>query len=121
MVPSFAPGTKPRSLSQHGSKQFQTILVNNCSPHPSILGTLHGLAQSCTSLARTVGPMLCGYIYGVGLAKGVVGAVFWGLSGFALLGWLTSWLVVEGDGHEIILEGDEVSSVKEQEDVSLRV
>lgn len=59
--------------------------------------------------------MLCGYVYGVGLAKGVVGAVFWGLSAFATIGWMTSWLLREGDGHEIVLEGDELLEAKEEE------
>ncbi|ROV89050.1 hypothetical protein VSDG_08739 [Cytospora chrysosperma] len=84
-----------------------TILVNNCTPHPSVLGTMHGAAQSCSSAARTVGPVLCGFLYGLGLARGVVGAVWWGLAGWALVGWLTSFLLREGDGHEIWLEGDE--------------
>ena len=84
----------------------QTILVNNCTPHPSVLGTLHGLAQSTSSLARTVGPVLSGYIYGVGLEHGLVGAVFWGLSTVAIVGFVASLFVHEGDGHEIWLEGD---------------
>jgi len=84
----------------------QTILVNNCTPHPSVLGTLHGLAQSVSSLSRTVGPMLCGYFYGLGLQRGMVGAVWWGLSGVAVCGFLASLLVHEGDGHEIWLDGD---------------
>ncbi len=84
----------------------QTILVNNCTPHPSVLGTLHGVAQSTSSLARTIGPMLCGYLYGLGLEHGIVGAVFWGLSMVAIIGFVASLLVHEGDGHEIWLEGD---------------
>lgn len=83
------------------------ILVNNCSPHPSVLGTFHGLAQTCSSAARTLGPVLCGFLYGVGLAHGIVGGVWWGLSLWAAMGWLTSWLLKEGDGHEIWLDGDE--------------
>lgn len=84
-----------------------TILVNNSTPHPSVLGTMHGMAQSCSSAARTVGPVLCGFLYGLGLARGVVGAVWWGLAGWALVGWMTSFVLREGDGHEIWLEGDE--------------
>ncbi|OAA61944.1 major facilitator superfamily transporter [Niveomyces insectorum RCEF 264] len=84
----------------------QTILVNNCTPHPSVLGTLHGVAQSTSSLARTVGPMLCGYLYGLGLQHGLVGAVFWGLSGVAVCGFVASLLVREGNGHSIWLDGD---------------
>ncbi|KAK3937409.1 MFS general substrate transporter [Diplogelasinospora grovesii] len=85
----------------------QTILVNNCTPHPSVLGTVHGIGQSVSSFARTVGPILCGFLYGLGLSRGIVGAVWWGLSGVAIAGVLASFLVREGDGHEIWLAGDE--------------
>ncbi|ROW10043.1 hypothetical protein VPNG_06516 [Cytospora leucostoma] len=84
-----------------------TILVNNATPHPSVLGTMHGMAQSFASAARTVGPILCGFLYGLGLAKGIVGAVWWGLSCWALVGWMTSFQLREGNGHEVALEGDE--------------
>lgn len=85
----------------------QTILVNNCTPHPSVLGTVHGIGQSVNSFARTLGPMLGGFLYGLGLANGIVGAVWWGLSCVAACGILASWWVREGDGHEIWLDGDE--------------
>lgn len=84
-----------------------TILVNNCSPHPSILGTIHGIGQSVSSGARTIGPALGGFLYGQGLEVGCVGAVFWGLSGIAGICCIASNFVVEGDGHEIRLEGDD--------------
>jgi hypothetical protein len=85
----------------------QTILVNNCTPHPSVLGTVHGIGQTVSSFARSVGPVLCGFLYGLGLERGVVGAVFWGLSAVAACNFLASLFVREGDGHEIWLEGDE--------------
>ena len=85
----------------------QAILVNNCTPHPSVLGSVHGLGQSASSLARTVGPILCGWLYGIGLERGVVGAVFWGVAGVAVCGLVVSFHVREGSGHEIWLEGDE--------------
>lgn len=85
----------------------QTILVNNCSPHPSVLGTIHGLGQSMSSGARTIGPMLGGIVYGVGLNAGYVGLFWWCLSVIAICGFLASLLVREGDGHEIWLEGDD--------------
>ncbi|KAH8699666.1 major facilitator superfamily domain-containing protein [Ilyonectria robusta] len=85
----------------------QTILVNNCSPHPSVLGSIHGVGQSVNSASRTVGPMIGGVIYGYGLNKGVVGLVWWILSCFGICGILASLLVREGNGHEIWLEGDE--------------
>ncbi|KAI1389405.1 MFS general substrate transporter [Hypoxylon trugodes] len=85
----------------------QTILVNNCTPHPSVLGTVHGLGQSASSLARTVGPILGGWLYGQCLSHGIVGGVFWGLAGIAVCGFIASFFVREGNGHEIWLEGDE--------------
>ncbi|OAQ74798.1 MFS transporter [Purpureocillium lilacinum] len=85
----------------------QVILVNNCSPHPSVLGTVHGISQSVSSAARTIGPMVGGVVYGFGLSNGVVGLVFWALACDAICACLASLLVKEGDGHEIWLEGDE--------------
>ena len=84
-----------------------TILVNNACPHPSVLGTMHGIGQSLSSAGRTIGPSLGGVFYGLGLKKGVVGAVWWGLACVAIVNCVASNWVREGDGHEIILEGDE--------------
>lgn len=84
-----------------------TILVNNCSPHPSVLGTVHGIAQSVSSASRTVGPIAGGWLYGLGLRKGVVGGVWWGLAGVAIVGQVASGWLYEGNGHEILLEGEE--------------
>ncbi|KAI1194676.1 major facilitator superfamily domain-containing protein [Nemania serpens] len=85
----------------------QTILVNNCTPHPSVLGTVHGIGQSVSSLARTIGPVAGGWLYGLGLSHGLVGGVFWGMAGVAVSGVVISFWVREGDGHEIWLDGDE--------------
>lgn len=71
-----------------------------------MLGTIHGIAQSVSSASRTVGPVLGGWLYGVGLQKGMVGGVWWGLAGMAGVGWVASGWVFEGDGHEIYLEGE---------------
>ncbi|KAK4142043.1 major facilitator superfamily domain-containing protein [Dichotomopilus funicola] len=95
----------------------QAILVNNCTPHPSVLGTVHGIGQSVSSLARSTGPVLGGLVYGFGLSHGVVGIVFWGMSAVALCNIVVSRFVREGDGHEIWLEGD----VEENESVERTV
>jgi len=89
------------------------ILINNCSPHPSTLATVHGLAQTVASASRTVAPIAGGWLYGLGLDHGVVGAVWWGLAAVALYGCVASNWVREGNGHEIILEGD---IVEDEED-----
>jgi len=83
-----------------------TILVNNCSPHPSVLGTVHGVAHSVSSFVRTVGPVVGGWLFGLGLRGGVVGGVWWALAGMAGMGAVASAWVREGDGHEVFLEGE---------------
>jgi len=83
-----------------------TILLNNCSPHPSVLGTIHGIGHSVSSAARTLGPSVGGWAYGFGLKSGVVGAVWWLLAGVAAATIVASNFVTEGNGHEIVLEGD---------------
>ncbi|CAG8983517.1 hypothetical protein HYALB_00004318 [Hymenoscyphus albidus] len=83
------------------------ILLNNCCPHPTVLGTVHGISQSASAAARTVGPALGGWLCGAGLEKGVVGAMFWVLAGFAGINCFASNFVKDGDGHEIRLEGDD--------------
>ncbi|CZT06451.1 related to E.coli tetracycline resistance protein TCR1 [Rhynchosporium graminicola] len=97
-----------------------TILINNCSPHPSVLGTIHGIGQSASSAARTVGPALGGWLYGVGLKNGVVGAMFWVLACVAVFSIIASNWVREGDGHEIRLDGDdEAEALAEAENAPL--
>ncbi|KAI0403600.1 major facilitator superfamily domain-containing protein [Xylaria palmicola] len=83
------------------------ILLNNCSPHPSVLGLVHGLGQSVSAGFRTVGPVVGGWWYGASLEAGVVGAGWWGVAGVAGLGCASSFFIYEGSGHEIILEGEE--------------
>jgi hypothetical protein len=84
-----------------------TILVNNSCPHPTVLGTLHGVAQSISSGMRTIGPALTGYLYGQGLQVGVVGVGFWFLAAVACIGLFAGSFVRDGSGHDIILEGEE--------------
>lgn len=72
-----------------------------------MLGTIHGIGQSASSGARTIGPAVGGWLYGQGLEKGCVGAVFWVLAGMASVCCISSNFVKEGDGHEIRLEGDD--------------
>lgn len=91
------------------------ILVNNCCPHPSVLGSVHGVAQSVSSLTRTVGPVLAGWLYGIGLNKGMVGLAWWCMSCVALVGAVAGRFVREGSGHEVWMDGEE-----EEEEASRR-
>jgi hypothetical protein len=83
------------------------ILLNNCSPHPSVLGTVHGMGQSVSAAFRTIGPVVAGWWYGSGLERGVVGAAWWATAGVAASGCATAMWVYEGSGHEIFLPGEE--------------
>ncbi|KAH8657968.1 MFS transporter [Xylariales sp. PMI_506] len=77
------------------------ILLNNCSPHPSVLGTIHGLGQSVSAGFRTVGPVVGGWWYGAGLNMGMVGFSWWAVTGMSALGCGSAMLMYEGTGHEI--------------------
>ncbi|KAL7621599.1 hypothetical protein AAE478_008924 [Parahypoxylon ruwenzoriense] len=83
------------------------ILLNNCSPHPSVLGLVHGLGQSVSAGFRTVGPVVGGWWYGAGLEAGMVGASWWAVAVVSALGCVAAMFIYEGSGHEIILEGEE--------------
>lgn len=82
------------------------ILLNNCSPHPSVLGTIHGLGQSVSAGFRTVGPVVGGWWYGFGLDIGMIAWGWWGVAIMSVLGCVTALGMYEGSGHEIFLEGE---------------
>ncbi|KAF1966566.1 MFS general substrate transporter [Bimuria novae-zelandiae CBS 107.79] len=82
------------------------ILLNNCCPHPSVLGTVHGVGQSVSSFTRTFGPIVFGWLFGKGLDIGVVALGWWSLACVAVVGSIAAQFVREGDGHEILLEGE---------------
>ncbi|TQV93769.1 MFS transporter [Cordyceps javanica] len=83
------------------------ILLNNCSPHPSVLGTIHGLGQSVSAGFRTVGPVVGGWWYGYGLDIGMVAWGWWSVAIVSAVGCLTALGVYEGSGHEVRLEGED--------------
>ena len=83
------------------------ILINNSSPHPSVLGTIHGIGQATSATFRTLGPMLAGYWYGVWTESGYVGMAWWIVGSVAAIGCVASFWVRNGSGHEIFLPGEE--------------
>ena len=96
--PSFSLVVALQVLSRTFVLPAAIILVNNSVSDPSVLGTIHGLAQSISSGARTVGPFLGGLGLSLGLSHNIIGAVWWALALEALLGWLVSWSIYEGEG-----------------------
>ena len=86
------------------------ILINNCSPHPSRLGSIHGVAQSIGASARFIGPVVGGAVFGAGDAMGVVGLAWWLLAGVGSVSWAVGMFVREGSGHEILMPGEKRTS-----------
>lgn len=83
------------------------ILLNNCSPHPSVLGTIHGLGQSVSAGFRTVGPIVGGWWYGMGLDWGMSAFSWWAVAIASVLGSVASLSLYEGSGKEIELDDEE--------------
>lgn len=83
------------------------VLTNNCSPHPSVLGSLHGVASSVSSGAFSIGPIISSWLFGKGLRMGFVALAWWVLAVESLGVQITSRLIYEGDGHEIKMDGEE--------------
>ncbi|KAK5788808.1 hypothetical protein VI817_009766 [Penicillium citrinum] len=98
--PSFTVVVFLQVISRTFALPAAIILVNNCVTDPSILGTVHGVAQSISSGARTLGPLLGGWGLGLGLANNMVGAVWWALAVESLIGWFVLWSIYEGKGIE---------------------
>lgn len=83
------------------------ILLNNSSPHPSVLGTIHGLGQADSATFRTLGPILSGSWFGTWSERGVIGMSWWFVAAISALGCIASYYVRNGSGHEILLPGEE--------------
>ena len=122
IMPSSTPSPEPASgiliwggivivlLLQVTARTFtlpaSIILLNNCSPHPSVLGTIHGLGQSVSAGFRTVGPVVGGWWYGYGLDIGMVAWGWWLVAAMSIVGSTTALGMHEGSGHEVHLPGE---------------
>jgi MFS family permease len=72
------------------------LLINNSSPSPAMLGTIHGMGAATSSAFRTIGPIVAGHWYGQGLQKGVVGWAWWWLAVVSVLGIVPSFWAQDG-------------------------
>jgi hypothetical protein len=62
------------------------MLLSYSSPHPLLLATMNGMGQTTAALARTIGPIFAGYLYGVMFTKHMSSFVWWAIGVPALLG-----------------------------------
>ena len=88
------------------------LLLNNSSPHPSVLATVHGLGSSTSAAFRTIGPMVAGHWFADGIRSGMVGWAWWMVALVAFAGFVASWWVKNGSGHQILLEGEKREGVE---------
>lgn len=98
-------------IGRTGVTPATTLLINDCTPHPSVRGTIHTTGVVIGNLSRSIFPVIAFAIFGKGLDIGVVGLGFWCLACLGVLACVASRWVTEGtNGKEIDLEGEEVST-----------
>lgn len=98
-------------IGRTGVTPATTLLINDCTPHPSVRGTIHTAGTVIGNLSRSVFPVIAFAIFGKGLDIGVVGLGFWCLACLGVLACITSRWVTEGtNGKEIVLEGEELAA-----------
>jgi hypothetical protein len=96
-------------IGRTGVTPATTLLINDCTPHPSVRGTIHTAGTVIGNLSRSIFPIVAFAIFGKGQEIGVVGLGFWCLACLAVVAVCASRWVVEGsNGKEIVLEGEEV-------------
>lgn len=75
-----------------------TILLTNSAVSLRILGTLNGVATSVSAIGRATGPAVGGAMFEVGAERGWAILPWWVLAGFAILGAIPVWWIVEMEG-----------------------
>lgn len=98
--PAFTITVGLQVVSRTFSLPAAIILVNNSVTDASVLGTVHGVAQSISSAARTLGPFIGGWGLGLGLQHNMIGGIWWAVAVEALVGWALLWTIYEGKGIE---------------------
>ena len=87
-------------LLQVGARTFSLpgsiLLINNSSPSPALLGTVHGMGAATSSAFRTVGPIVSGHWYAEGLKGGMVGIGWWGIALASMAGCVPIFWVKDG-------------------------
>lgn len=105
--PAFTFVVAIQVISRTFSLPASIILVNNCVSNPTVLGTVHGVAQSIASGARTLGPFIGGWGLAWGLRHNFIVGVWWMFGLEAFLGWLLLWTVREGKGIQKSQDAEE--------------
>lgn len=82
-----------------------SLLINDCTPHASVRGTIHTTGTVVGNLGKSIFPLIVLPVFGYGLQNGMVGLGFWCVAGLAAFTCAVSGRVMEGsNGKEIVLE-----------------
>jgi hypothetical protein len=102
-------------IGRTGVTPATTLLINDCTPHPSVRGTIHTAGTVIGNLSRSAFPVIAFAIFGKGSEIGVVGLGFWCLACLGILACVASRWVEQGtNGKEIVLEGEEPRQEQER-------
>ncbi|KAI0383261.1 major facilitator superfamily domain-containing protein [Hypomontagnella monticulosa] len=69
------------------------ILTTNTASSRDFLARINGASASASCLSRSLGPILTGKLFAIGLGIGQVAIAFWTLSAIALLGFVESFFL----------------------------
>lgn len=83
------------------------VLTNNSSPHPIVLGSLHGIASNVSSGANSLDPIVSFWLFGKGLHLDLVALGWWVFAVESLCDQIIARLIYEGDGYKNKLDGEE--------------
>lgn len=90
------------------------VLITNASPNKLLMGTVHGLTHSITSIARMLGPFLIGNLYSLGIKYNMIELAWWFMAAIAILEIFVALYLKEW-GVEEAVEFDEASLMEELE------
>lgn len=97
------------TMGRTGVTPATSLLINDCTPHPSVRGTIHTTGTVAANLGKSIFPLVVLPVFGYGLQQGMVGLGFWCLTALALFTCAISGRVTEGsNGNEIMLEVNQV-------------
>jgi len=90
------------------------ILITNCAPNPSYLGSINGLAQTLSAGARSFGPFAAGGLFTLGTRLNHGEWLPWGIfGGVAIAGFIVSFGIVrameDGDVGRVTSTGQPVA------------
>ena len=93
------------TVGRTGVTPAASLLINDCTPHASVRGTIHTTGTVVGNLGRSIFPVIILPVFGYGLQHGMVGLGFWCVAGLAAFTCMISGRVTEGsNGKEIVLE-----------------